>query len=167
MTDIVDPSTRSRMMAGIKGRNTKPEVALRSALHRRGLRFRLHVSALPGKPDMVLPRFKALVFVHGCFWHRHTGCRLAYNPRSKIEFWSNKFAGTVDRDARQVEALSRAGWRIATVWECALRDRGAEEVAQEVDSWLRSANSMLEIGSSPSTKFEVPRAKNQRRPSFS
>ncbi|MGO4815947.1 very short patch repair endonuclease, partial [Cupriavidus sp. 2MCAB6] len=87
MADIVDSTTRSRMMASIRGRNTAPEVALRSAIHRLGLRFRLHCAGLPGRPDVVLPRHRAVVFVHGCFWHRHPGCRLAYSPGSRVDFW--------------------------------------------------------------------------------
>ena len=146
MADIVDTVTRSRMMASIRGRNTRPEVALRSALHRLGLRFRLHREGLPGRPDIVLLRHRAVVFVHGCFWHRHPGCRLAYDPRSREDFWQAKFAGTVARDARQREALLAEGWRVATVWECALRERGAEEPARELAGWLEGAEAEREIG---------------------
>lgn len=146
MVDIVDAATRSRIMAAIRGRNTGPEMLLRSALHKRGLRFRLHRAGLPGRPDVVLPRHRAVVFVHGCFWHRHPGCRLAYNPRSREKFWQAKFAGTVDRDAQQRAALLGDGWRVATIWECALRKRGADEVAQELAGWLAGEGANLEIG---------------------
>ena len=146
MADIVDAVTRSRMMASIRGRNTRPEVAVRSALHRLGLRFRLHRAGLPGRPDVVLPRHRAVVFVHGCFWHRHPGCRLAYDPRSREEFWQAKFARTVERDARQRAALLHDGWRVASVWECALRERGAAEVAAELAGWLEGGQAEREIG---------------------
>lgn len=146
MADTVDSTTRSRMMASIRGRNTRPEVALRSAIHRLGLRFRLHRAGLPGRPDIVLPRHRAVVFVHGCFWHRHPCCRLAYNPRSRVNFWQAKFAGNVERDARQRAALLGDGWRVVTVWECALRERGAENVAAELAGWLGGGGAELEIG---------------------
>lgn len=145
-------------MATIRGRNTAPEVVLRSALHRRGLRFRLHRAGLPGRPDVVLPRHRAVVFVHGCFWHRHPGCRLAYNPRSREEFWQAKFAGTVERDARQRAALLGDGWRVATVWECALRERGAHDVARELAGWLVGEGADLEIGAPALERVEAPPA---------
>src|SRR5687768_16771374 len=99
--DVVDRATRSRMMAAISGRNTVPELSVRRALHAAGLRFRLHRRDLPGSPDLVLARFKAVVFVHGCFWHRHRGCRFATTPRSNASFWSQKFEANVERDRRQ------------------------------------------------------------------
>src|SRR5688572_5011039 len=98
MADIVDMKTRSRMMSRITGRNTNPELAVRKALFAAGLRYRLHVKGLPGRPDIVLPRHKIVVEVHGCFWHRHARCRLAYTPKSNIEFWTQKFGENVDRD---------------------------------------------------------------------
>ena len=118
MADIVDPVTRSRMMSGIRGKNTVPEKLVRSFLHSTGLRFRLHVENLPGKPDIVLPKYRAIVFVNGCFWHRHNGCRYAYSPKSRISFWNEKFTKTVERDARNKQLLSDAGWRVYVVWEC-------------------------------------------------
>src|SRR5687768_5572518 len=118
MADIVDPRTRSRMMSGIRGKNTKPELAVRSYLHRRGLRFRLHGRGLPGRPDLVLPRFRAVVFVHGCFWHQHEGCRFAYSPVSNRRFWEAKLRGNAERDRRHAIALAEAGWRVFVVWEC-------------------------------------------------
>lgn len=125
-------------MAGIRGKDTKPELELRRALHAQGLRFRLHDSRLPGRPDLVLPRWQAAVFVHGCFWHRHSGCRFATTPATRPEFWSAKFAANTERDARNVEKLALQDWRVATVWECALRKRGAETVAIELKRWLQS-----------------------------
>lgn len=118
MADIVDSDTRSRMMSGITGRNTKPEIAVRRYLHRRGLRFRLHTKDLPGRPDLVLRRHRAVVFVNGCFWHRHKGCRFAYTPKSNRTFWIRKLARNVERDARQKRQLMRLGWRVFVVWEC-------------------------------------------------
>lgn len=147
MTDIVDRETRSRMMAGIGGRNTRPELALRSALHARGFRFRLHARDLPGKPDIVLPRYRAVIFVHGCFWHRHADCRYATTPATRPEFWQDKFAGNVRRDAAAVAELRHRRWRVAIVWECGLRtvaDVGAS--ADIVAGWLRGDGVILETG---------------------
>jgi DNA mismatch endonuclease, patch repair protein len=116
--DIVDKATRSRMMSGIRGANTKPELKVRRFLHAAGLRYRLHVKDLPGKPDIVLPRHRAAVFVHGCFWHQHPGCRFAYSPKSNAEFWQKKLSGNVQRDRVKEQLLREAGWRVFTVWEC-------------------------------------------------
>lgn len=122
MVDVVDPVTRSRMMAGIKGKDTQPEFAVRRYLHAAGLRFRLHDKRLPGRPDIVLPRFRAVVLVHGCFWHRHHGCPFATTPTSRPDFWARKFEQNVRRDAENVCALQAAGWTAITIWECQVRD---------------------------------------------
>ena len=122
MADIVSKATRSRMMAGIRGKNTKPEITVRSHLHGLGLRFRLHVRDLPGKPDIVLPRWRAIVQVHGCFWHQHTGCRFAYMPASNRTFWRTKLRGNFARDQRNNELLRLLGWRVFVVWECEVGD---------------------------------------------
>lgn len=122
MADTLTKSERSALMARIRGANTKPEIFVRSALHRAGFRFRIHPRALPGRPDIVLPKHRTVVFVHGCFWHRH-GCRLASEPASRRAFWREKFARNVARDRRTAQALRRAGWRVLTVWECALRTK--------------------------------------------
>ena len=119
--DVVDKLTRSRMMSGITGRNTKPEMIVRKRLHATGLRFRLHRKDLPGRPDIVLPAWSVVVFVNGCFWHRHAGCRFATNPANNAGFWIKKFAESVARDRRQRSALKRLGWRVLTVWECQTR----------------------------------------------
>lgn len=145
MADIVDRITRSRMMAGIKGSNTKPELALRRALHRLGFRFRLHVRELPGKPDIVLPKRRAAIQIHGCFWHRHENCVYATNPGSNQSFWTEKFRETIARDLRKLTALEDAGWRIAIVWECAIREHGAEAVAEDLSTWLISEKPFKEI----------------------
>lgn len=125
MADIVDRATRSRMMSRIRGRNTKPELAVRSYLHAAGLRFRLHDKRLPGRPDIVLPRFRTVVLVHGCFWHRHPRCPYATTPTSRPEFWLHKFDRNVRRDANDVRALRSAGWNALTIWECQVRDTSA------------------------------------------
>lgn len=120
MVDVVDPATRSRMMSGIRGKDTKPEWLVRRYLHARGLRFRLHVRDLPGKPDLVFPKYRTVVFVHGCFWHRHTGCKYATIPSTRTDFWTNKLSDNVERDQYQYDALAGLGWRVLVVWECEL-----------------------------------------------
>src|SRR6056297_3949176 len=121
MADVVDSKTRSRMMSGIKGKHTRPERIVRSGLHNLGFRFRLHARNLPGSPDLVLKRHSAVIFVHGCYWHRHEGCRYATTPSTRKEFWLAKFQANVERDRRTRQALLDAGWRVFVVWECALR----------------------------------------------
>ena len=121
MTDTLTPLERSRLMAKIKGKNTGPERAVRSLLHRAGYRFRIHVRTLPGTPDIVLPRHRAIVFVHGCFWHRHPNCKTASTPKSHRKFWADKFARNVANDRKHRRQLRRLGWRVLTVWECQLR----------------------------------------------
>ena len=127
MTDIVDRQRRSEMMAGIRGRDTAPEMAVRRIAHRMGLRFRLHRKNLPGRPDLVLPKHRLAVFVHGCFWHRHEGCRYASTPKSRVAFWTEKFESNVARDARQEAALRALGWRVLIIWQCGTRDEAAVE----------------------------------------
>jgi DNA mismatch endonuclease (patch repair protein) len=133
------------MMAGIKGVNTKPELALRRALHRLGFRFRVHARELPGRPDIVLPKHSAAIQVHGCFWHRHENCVYATNPGSNQSFWKEKFRETIARDLRKLAALKETGWRTAIVWECAIREHGAEAIAEEISIWLISAKQFREI----------------------
>ena len=118
MADIVDRATRSRMMSAIRGKNTRPETLVRRHLHRSGLRFRIHDSRLPGRPDIVLARFRTAVFVHGCFWHQHPGCRYAVKPTSNVAFWSEKLSRNVTRDAANRARLERDGWHVITIWEC-------------------------------------------------
>lgn len=144
MVDVVDKQTRSRMMAGIRGKNTKPEVLLRKALHAEGFRFLLHDRRLPGRPDIVLPKWNAVIEVHGCFWHRHEGCRFATTPATRPDFWAEKFAANVARDRRNVKLLQAAGWRTAVVWECRLREKTINELVTELCDWLRSEE--LEYG---------------------
>lgn len=115
--DIVDKATRSQMMSGIRGKNTKLELLVRSHLHRKGLRFRLHAK-LPGKPDLVFPKYRTALFVHGCFWHRHPNCQYTTTPKSNAEFWQTKFASNVERDALVQEKLTAKGWHVLVVWGC-------------------------------------------------
>jgi DNA mismatch endonuclease (patch repair protein) len=120
VADTLTQERRSWNMSRIRGANTAPEVLLRSLLHKAGFRYRLHDSKLPGRPDIVLRRYRAAVFVHGCFWHRHRGCRNATTPSSRPEFWEEKFSKTVERDRRKAAELANAGWNVITVWECDL-----------------------------------------------
>lgn len=143
MADVVDPVTRSRMMAGIRGRDTKPELLLRRALHALGLRYRLHHRGLPGRPDLVFPRRRAVVFVHGCFWHRHENCRYATTPVTRPDFWMQKFRSNVERDRRNQHALLAAGWRVAIVWECLLKKQAAGDVARALAVWLEEGDTDL------------------------
>ena len=121
MVDRLTPERRSWLMSRVKGKHTGPEMIVRRAAHALGLRFRLHRKDLPGRPDLVFPRHKVALFVHGCFWHRHSGCRLASTPKSRTDYWQDKFAANVDRDAQAERSLRAAGWRVATVWECETR----------------------------------------------
>ena len=121
MADRISPEHRSWNMSRIRGKDTGPELCLRSLLHRAGFRYRLHDTTLPGKPDLVLPRYRTVIFVHGCYWHRHSGCKYAATPRTRTDFWLAKFQGTVERDRRTAEALTQRGWRVITVWECELK----------------------------------------------
>ena len=114
-------SVRSRNMAAIRGKDTAPELAVRRILHAMGLRFRLHRKDLPGRPDIVLPKHRTVVFVHGCFWHRHEDCRYTTTPKTRQEFWQTKFAANVERDGRNRTDLRQLGWRVIVVWECELR----------------------------------------------
>lgn len=156
MSDIVDKATRSRMMAGIGARNTRPELLLRRALHARGLRYRLHNRRLPGTPDLVFRQFGAVCFIHGCFWHRHSGCRYATTPTTRTEFWLAKLTANVARDQRNLRELLDAGWRVAVVWECSLRKAGGPGTALELDVWLHGDEKEFETN---------PDAQSSSRPS--
>jgi len=123
--DIVTPEQRSHMMSGIRSKDTKPELIVRSVLHSLGYRFRLHRRDLPGSPDIVMPRHETVIFVHGCFWHRHTGCKFAYSPKSRMEFWEKKFEKNIERDRRVQRQLRQLGWRVIVVWECQTSDLAA------------------------------------------
>ena len=147
MPDIVDAATRSRMMSGIRGKNTKPEMMLRQGLHARRLRYRLHAKELPGSPDLVFPARRAVLFVHGCFWHGHD-CHLFRMPGSRPDFWRTKIERNREVDRRSVEALRQAGWRVGVVWECALKGRTRLDLNAVLDAcaaWAREGGDMLEI----------------------
>jgi len=146
LADVVDPATRSRMMSGIRGKNTKPELLIRKALHARGFRYRLHCD-LPGKPDICLPRYRAVIFVHGCFWHGH-GCHLFKWPSTRPEFWKAKIERNREVDAVAETKLKAAKWRLATVWECALKGskkRRLCDVVDQLEGWLKANDPGIEI----------------------
>lgn len=118
MPDILTPERRSWNMSRIRSANTAPEKAIRSLLHSKGYRFRINCKDLPGKPDIVLPKYGTVIFVHGCFWHRHKDCKYAYLPKSNLEFWEKKFSENMERDRRKIRELRRSGWQVVVIWEC-------------------------------------------------
>jgi DNA mismatch endonuclease (patch repair protein) len=128
--DRISKERRSWNMSRIRSKDTKPEVAVRSMLRRQGFRFRLHRGDLPGTPDLVLPKYKTVIFVHGCFWHRHQGCKYAYTPKSRTGFWAKKFAQNVERDRRARRCLAEEGWRAVIIWECQIA--GANSLARRL-----------------------------------
>lgn len=137
MSDIVSPATRSRMMSGIKAKNTRPEMLVRRLLHSEGYRFRLHRKDLPGTPDIVLSKFKIAIFVHGCFWHSHHGCNFAKVPVTRSEFWAKKLSANAARDKATVEKLNAIGWRVLCIWECATRGSGSiDDLMSDISSWM-------------------------------
>ncbi|WP_225765477.1 very short patch repair endonuclease [Stenotrophomonas sp. Marseille-Q4652] len=135
---------RSALMSRIRGKNTAPEVRLRKILWRKGLRYRLHGARLPGRPDLVFPRWRAAVFVHGCFWHRHTGCPLFRLPKTRTEFWEEKLRLNQQRDSRAVHDLVERGWKVAVAWECAIRS-APEAVGRELVEWIRHGEGNIAI----------------------
>lgn len=136
MTDIVSPAVRSRMMSNIRGKDTKPELVLRKALHARGFRYRLNARDLPGSPDIVLPKWRAVLFVHGCYWHRHPGCPKATMPSSNVAFWREKFAQNVARDRRNLADLMDLGWRVGIVWECVITKMPPTELLPSIEAFI-------------------------------
>lgn len=120
-TDHLSPAERSKLMSRIRGANTTPEKKLRSLLHKAGFRFRLHVKDLPGKPDIVLPKHKTVIFVHGCFWHGHTCNKGTTRPKTRAEFWEKKIRSNIERDCRNYDELTNLGWKVLVVWECELK----------------------------------------------
>jgi DNA mismatch endonuclease, patch repair protein len=135
MTDNLSKSHRSWNMSQIRGKNTKPELAVRSLLHHMGYRFRLHVQSLPGKPDIVLSKYNTCIFVHGCFWHRHPKCKDATIPKTKSEFWLKKLQSNVDRDVINVKKLKNLGWHVLTIWECELNE--SEKLETKLSKYLK------------------------------
>lgn len=148
MVDVVDSETRSRMMSGIKAKNTRPEVLVRKILHAEGFRFRIHVGALPGKPDIVLPKYKVAIFVHGCFWHGHS-CRYFKVPKTRTEFWLDKINKNTERDRGHMLKLQNQGWRVLIIWECAVRgarrNDADKKIATMVKAFLAGDSCILEI----------------------
>jgi DNA mismatch endonuclease (patch repair protein) len=145
--DTVDKATRSRIMSSVGQKNTGAEKALRSALHKAGLRYRLHVKDLPGSPDLVFPYFGAVIFVHGCYWHSH-GCYKSTVPKSRRKFWTAKFKANCERDDRNIFRLLELGWRVMIVWECALLGKNALPIAKvgtRAVAWIRGSRSRKEI----------------------
>ena len=125
---------RSRNMSAIKSKNTKPEIAVRKLLHSMGYRFRLHRKDLPGSPDIVLPKYKTVIFVHGCFWHRHQNCKYASNPKTRREFWEKKFKENIERDKKTQEKLKNLGWKTKIVWECEIKKQ--DKLIKKIEDFL-------------------------------
>lgn len=147
MVDIVDKKTRSRMMSGIKGKDTQQELSLRSELHRRGFRYRLHYENLPGKPDLVFPRYSSIILLNGCFWHGHN-CHLFKWPTTRSGFWQGKIKQTRLRDQRNLERYRQLGWRTLIIWECSLKGKtklGLSQVAEITARWIQFDNQDAEI----------------------
>jgi DNA mismatch endonuclease (patch repair protein) len=136
MVDNVSSERRSHIMSKVRSRNTSPELRVRKAAHALGLRFRLHRKDLPGKPDLVFPKLKTAVFVNGCFWHQHSGCRRAQTPKTRPEFWDNKFRNNITRDAQNTAALEQAGWKVVVIWECETKTE---------DSILQAIHRVVEV----------------------
>jgi DNA mismatch endonuclease, patch repair protein len=144
MVDVMSVGKRSALMSRIRSKHTRPEMQVRKLLWHQGFRYRLHGPKLPGRPDVVLPRWRAVILVHGCFWHYHEGCPLFRLPATRSDFWLEKLCGNRERDRRSVHELRDAGWRVAIVWECALRLDQAG-VGLSLTRWLRSDSSALEV----------------------
>lgn len=140
---VATTETRSRIMAAVRGRDTKPEMLLRRRLHAEGLRYRISVRGLPGSPDVVFPQYRAVVFVHGCFWHRHTGCSKATTPKSNEAFWQAKFKANVVRDRKAVAALHDLAWRVGIVWQCAIGHEVDEDLVREICWFVRFSDAWM------------------------
>ncbi|WP_341926216.1 very short patch repair endonuclease [Stenotrophomonas geniculata] len=153
MIDSVSRSKRSLMMAGIRGKGTRPELLVRKFLHQAGFRYRLNVARLPGAPDLVLVRHRVAVFVHGCFWHRHLGCRYAATPATRPEFWIEKFDSNRKRDQLVQERLLETGWRVAIVWECALKNSTGFTL-NELRNFINSNSQFIELSWGQETNAE-------------
>jgi len=156
--DTVDAQTRSKIMASVGQKDTGAEMLLRRALHKAGLRYRLHDRSLPGSPDLVFHRYDAVVFVHGCYWHSH-GCYRSTVPKTRRDFWTEKFTANRRRDERNVEALRERGWRVLIVWECAVAGRTSfprGELARAVITWLKGDDLVGEYGGSMAPESEAP-----------
>ena len=152
MADILSPEKRSRLMANVHGKDTAIEKKVRSLLHKKGYRFRKHVAGLPGSPDIVLPKYKAVIFVHGCFWHGHEGCRKSRLPTTRQAFWEEKRAANLERDARKISELINSGWRVAVLWQCGLEKATAfSHNVNELEDWLNSDRTWSETPKNDAT----------------
>lgn len=148
MADIVSPEKRSKMMAGIRAKDTSPELIIRKGLHKRGYRYKLHEKKLPGKPDLVLAKRRILIFVHGCFWHGHN-CHLFKYPKTRAEFWRKKIHGNTTRDEKAVSHLLASDWRVLVVWECALKGKKKyqhKKLLDEIERWIVGGSVIRQIG---------------------
>lgn len=168
--DIVNTETRRRMMAGIRAKDTKPELTVRRALHARGLRYRLHPAGVLGKPDLAFPRHRALIFVHGCFWHGHN-CRYFKIPKTRTDFWIEKISQNQHRDARVMDELQRDGWRILIIWECSVRAfvrSPANPLIDNVIEWLLNSQTSMQINEEgepvPCTNSQLARSLRAQLP---
>ncbi|WP_397471251.1 very short patch repair endonuclease [Rheinheimera sp.] len=147
MADVHSKAARSKNMAAIKARNTRPEMLVRRALHQAGFRYRLHVAGLPGKPDLVFPRYKAVIFVQGCFWHQHQ-CAIFHWPKTRTEWWRQKISANRAHDEAVQDKLRELGWRVMLVWECVLKGKNkmpADQLIADISHWLRNGSSFAEL----------------------
>lgn len=144
MTDIVSKQKRSEMMSRISSKDTQPELTVRKALHKAGYRFRLHYRSLPGKPDIVMPKYKLSIFIHGCFWHRHSGCKFAYEPKTRKEFWENKFNTNLVRDRANIDKLISKGWKVLVIWECFTKKREHIDLVNIVEHAIHGQGKVYE-----------------------
>lgn len=147
MIDTVDQATRSRNMAAIKSRNTTPELLIRSILHKKGFRFRLHDKKLPGKPDIVFPKYNAVIFINGCFWHGHSNCKFFRLPGTRTEYWKNKINKNQYNDAKSIELLLANNWRVCIIWECKIRasKKNLTQLTEILSNFLKGKESFLEL----------------------
>lgn len=143
MADVHSPETRSFNMSQIKGKNTKPEELVRRYLFSRGFRYRKNVNTLPGKPDIVLPKYKTCIFVNGCFWHKHKGCRYFVWPKNNAEFWKKKITGNAERDLRQQNELRLLGWNVVVIWECELKKDRFNETMASIEDKIRNSVTII------------------------
>ena len=150
MSDTVSPEKRSAMMAGIRAKDTKPELTVRKALHAGGFRFRLHNRMLPGSPDIVLAKHRVAIFVHGCFWHLHRNCKLSKIPATRTDFWTQKLTGNASRDIQATDQLLALGWRVLLVWECHIRShRDPSELIHQLSQWISGSDSFGQLPDVP------------------
>lgn len=143
MSDTLSNKQRSALMSKVGSSDTKPEWILRCGLHRLGFRYRLENKHLPGRPDLAFPKYHSVVYVHGCYWHRHSGCKDASMPKSNVDFWAKKFSENTERDRKVEQALTERGWRVMVVWECELLNHTVETIGR-VARWLRMTNSVAD-----------------------